>query len=167
MKSYIVRLVLAVLLFSVLGARFAAAQTSQLRGIYAYGATYSQWSRQSGTQWYINSSALSNSSVDGVALKVAWSTTETAEGVYAWAPLDGMIAQAAAAGKTVTLDVVAGYSTPGWVFTEGAQGFSYVWSYSWGPNVCSLVTIPVPWDAAFLQKWTAFVQAFGVRYASN
>ena len=167
MKRFVVRLVMAVLLFSGLGASFVQAQTDQLRGIYAYGAMYTQYTKQNGTQWYINSSVLSNPNVDGVALKVAWNATETADGVYAWGPLDSMIAQAAGAGKTVTLDVVAGYQTPSFVFAEGAQAFSYVWSYAWGPGVCSVVTIPVPWDPIYLQKWTAFVQAFGARYAND
>ena len=166
MKRYVIRLVLGLLLFRIVGA-FAAAQAAELEGVYAYGATYSQWTKQSGTQWYINSSVLTNRNVDGVALKVAWNATETSDGVYAWGPLDSMIAQAAAAGKTVTLNVVAGYLTPSWLFAEGAQGFNYVWAWNWGPSVCSIVTIPVPWDPTFLQKWGSFVQAFGARYANN
>ena len=167
MKRYFVKLVLAALLLNVFGASFAKAQAADLEGIYAYGATYSQWTKQNGTQWYINSQVLSNSNVDGIALKVGWNATETADGVYAWGPLDSMIAQAAAVGKTVTLDVVAGYQAPTWLYAEGAQGFNYVWSYSWGASVCSIVTIPVPWDPIFQQKWNAFVQAFGARYANN
>ena len=78
-----------------------------------------------------------------------------------------MIAQTGATVKAVTLDVVAGFQTLSWLFAEGAQSFNYVWASSWGPSVCSIVSIPVPWDAVFRQKWGAFVQAFGARYANN
>ena len=81
MKRFVVHLVLAVLLFGVCRAACALARTTQLKGIYAYGATYSQWTKQNGTQWYINSSVLTNPNVDGAALNVAWNTTETADGV--------------------------------------------------------------------------------------
>jgi hypothetical protein len=75
MKGYIIRLFFAVLLSSGLGASIAAAQTSPVRGVYAYNSIYSQYSRAQGTQWYINSSVLTNSNVDGVAVKFAWNTS--------------------------------------------------------------------------------------------
>jgi hypothetical protein len=140
---------------------------SPIEGIYAYGATAWKWVKGVGSVEYIKSSVLTNSNVDGVALKVGWDTVEAADGVYSWTSVDGLIDDAAEAGKTVTLHVVAGYQTPNWVFSEGAQGFYFVWGESWGPQICSVVVVPRPWDPIFLQKWTAFIRAFGARYNSN
>lgn len=155
------------LAFVVLGSSMAAAQVSSISGVYAYNSTFSKWVKKVGTQWYVESSMLSNSNVAGIAVKAGWNTIETSDGVYNWAEFDELIAQAAGANKAVTLNVVAGYQAPSWLFTEGAKGFNFIWYEFWGPAVCSVVTIPVPWDTVFLQKWTAFVQAFGARYNSN
>ncbi|HLW70774.1 MAG TPA: beta-galactosidase [Candidatus Binataceae bacterium] len=167
MRDSAIRLFFAVLLSSGLGSSIAAAQTSEVKGIYAYNSIYSQWSRAHGTQWFITSSVLTNNNIDGVALKFAWNAIETADGVYAWAPLDNMIAQAAGAGKSVTIDVVGGYLAPSWLFAQRAQAFSFVWSQPWGPKMCSVTKIPVPWDPVFIEKWTAFVEALGARYSAN
>jgi hypothetical protein len=81
-----------------------------------------------------------------------------------------MMSQAGAAGKQITLAVVAGYATPSWVYADGAQPFQFVWDKSGGSSgatPCSIQTIPVPWDQIFNAKWQTFVQALGARYASN
>ncbi len=111
--------------------------------------------------------ALANPSVDGIALRFSWRALETADGVFNWTPLDTMIAEAALAGKKVSLSVQAGYLTPAWLYSEGVQSIRFVWDQPSGPAICTVQTMPVPWDPTFLQKWTAFVQAFGVRYNSN
>lgn len=111
--------------------------------------------------------ALANPNVDGIALRFSWQALETADGVFNWTSLDIMIAEAALAGKKVSLSVQAGYLTPSWLYTEGVQSIRFVWDQPSGPALCTVQTMPVPWDPTFLQKWTAFVQAFGARYNSN
>jgi len=137
-------------------------------GIFAANAIYGKYVKGQGEQQFINSAILTNSNVDGIALHVAWSATETSDGVYVWNALDSLTSQAASAGKTVTLDVIPGWETPAWIYTEGAQRFNFIWADSgWGPTFCSVATIPAPWDAVYLAKWSAFVKAMGARYDSN
>ncbi|MGH7841985.1 MAG: hypothetical protein ACREQT_10750 [Candidatus Binataceae bacterium] len=146
----------------------ATTQSWPIEGIYAVNSTYVQYVRGSGLQIKINSDVLSNSNVDGVAVHVGWNQVETSDGVYSWGALDNAVSQAGGSGKKVTLDVIPGWQTPSWVYTEGAKGFNFIWANNgWGPPLCSVVTIPVPWDTVYTAKWTAFVQAFGAHYDTN
>jgi len=171
MKCYGIRLSAAIAAvigpIAAFSASIVAAQSGPLKGIYGYASTYTQWSKSAGTQLFAKTQVLDDSNVDGIAVKVGWNVVETADGVYSWAELDSVIAQVAAVNKTVTLNVVAGFQTPSWLFAEGVQGFSFVWDEPWGPPLCSIETIPVPWNAVYLEKWNAFVQAMGARYNSS
>src|SRR5947209_8776574 len=109
----------------------------------------------------VSAKALANPNVDGIALRSQWQTLEPADGVYDWSYFDGQIAAATAAGKSVSLSVTAGIFSPSWLYDEGAQAFTFVGRKSPDPQ-----TIPVPYDPVFLEKWQAFVQAFGRRYDS-
>jgi hypothetical protein len=109
----------------------------------------------------INPAILANPNVDGIALRSYWDHVEPADGVYDWSYIDQPLAQAAAAGKMVTLSDSAGIRTPDWVYAEGAAPFHYTDS-SGAPQV-----IPIPWDPVYLARWEDFVRAFGKRYASN
>jgi len=131
--------------------------TTSINGIYAVGATNGAINRQ----------VLANPYVDGIALHYSWATIEPQDGVFNWKLVDNQIAQAKAAGKKVSLSVMAGYQSPAWLYAAGAERFEFVWDMAWGPPLCSVQTIPVPWDSIFLGRWVAFVQALGNRYGSN
>jgi hypothetical protein len=116
----------------------------------------------------IDSKVLQSSAVDGVVFNLPWNLGEPLEGTFNWAPLDGVLAQAAANGKRVSVVLGAGWQTPSWVYADGARQFNFVWDHSnWGPALCNVAAIPIPWDAVYLAKWTAFVAAAGARYDSN
>jgi hypothetical protein len=119
----------------------------------------------------IPSSITGNSAVDGVAIRTYWSQIEASEGVYNWSIIDKMIAQVTPPtmnpGKKISISIYAGWGTPAWVFSAGAQSFSWVWDASWGPAPCSVAKTPLPWDPIFQSKWAAFVTAFGAKYATN
>jgi PKD repeat protein len=105
---------------------------------------------------------LSNPYVSGIAVRATWDFIEPMQGVYNWSYLDSVINAAAAAGKQVSLSIRAGENTPAWVYTAGAQAFSFIDATS--PNT---QTIPLPWDPVFLTQWTDLIQQLGARYASN
>jgi hypothetical protein len=113
------------------------------------------------------SSVLANAAVDGLAIRARWSTVEPSEGTFNWSNIDSVIGMAAANGKKVSISIEAGIFTPSWVYAQGAQSFQFVWDTSWGPAICSTVTIPLPWDPVFLNKWAGFVDAFGAKYDGN
>jgi hypothetical protein len=115
----------------------------------------------------ISLAILARSNVDGIAIRVGWSAIESEDGVYDWSGVDALIAQAAPHNKKVSINVTAGWKAPDWLYREGAQKFKFIWDKPWGPDYCSVVTIPVPWDPVFLAKWQDFVAAFGVKYGSN
>jgi hypothetical protein len=113
------------------------------------------------------SSVLANTSVDGLAIRATWSTVEPSDGTFNWSKIDTVLALAQAHGKKVSISVEAGIHTPSWVYAEGAERFQFVWDRPWGPPLCSIAAIPLPWDSVFQQKWSAFVGAFGKRYDLN
>jgi hypothetical protein len=76
-------------------------------------------------------------------------------------PFDQPIAQAAAAGKSVSLSVTTGIQTPTWVYNDGAHSFHYVDSFGAAQET------PIPWDSVFLAKWKGLVRAFGAHYQAN
>ncbi len=119
----------------------------------------------------IPSSITGNSAVDGIAIRTYWSQIEASEGVYNWSIIDKMIAQVTPPninpGKKISISIYAGWGTPSWVFSAGAQSFSWVWDSGWGPAACSVVKTPLPWDPIFQSKWAAFLAAFGAKYDSN
>jgi hypothetical protein len=103
-------------------------------------------------------SYFSDPDIDGVALQEAWQIAEPTEGNYVWTEpnnaLDGVIAAAQAAGKRVTLHLIAEPAgAPTWLASDGAQYYSGTDSRG---NRQSFV---VPWDPVYLAKYTTFIQA--------
>ena len=62
-------------------------------------------------------------------------------------------------GKKVGVSVSAGIYTPQWVYDSGATKYDLVDG--------SGDAMPLPWEAAFQNKWLAFISAFGARYNGN
>ena len=114
----------------------------------------------------IPASILNNASVDGISIRVTgWSTIEPAEGTFNWSTLDSMIAKAKS--KKLEITIPAGYTTPSWVYADGAQSYSWIWDQTFGQALCSVAKMPLPWDSVSESKWAALVAAFGARYDSN
>jgi hypothetical protein len=145
------RFLIAALLFAATTAHAAPS------GVYALG-----YSNQPVSQAIVNLPA-----VNGITLQAMWSDVEPKRGVYSWALFDAGIAQAKAAGKHVMLEVAPGYGSPAWLY-PAAHSISLAWWIpSWGPKLCSAITVPLPWDNTYLAAWTQFVEAMGARYGSN
>ena len=161
-KSILVGLfALALCASPVLAAKHPVAKIS---GIYAINAVQSE---KNGTQQQIDPAMLTSANVDGIDIHMPWGDVETADHTYYWTALDSLIAQAAGANKKITLWVMPGYNTPAWVYAEGAKSFQFVWDRPWGPPLCSVQTMPLPWDPIYLEKWMTLIHALGARYSSN
>jgi hypothetical protein len=116
----------------------------------------------------VQSSILTDKYVKGIFVSFDWNNLETKENVYTWTAIDSVLKQAAARGKVVTMAVMAGYETPTWVYADGAQTFKFLWDRpTTSPAVCSVQSLPVPWDPVFTAKWQTFVGALGARYGGN
>lgn len=157
--------VLSVLILVVLvalqpfDARAGQSNADYGNGIYVINAV---------TNNLISPSVKVNPYIDGVVLQVGWNTIEPREGNFNWSSIDSIITQAATAGLHVSIVLMPGYQTPSWVYSDGAKQFQFVWDIAtWGPKVCTVQTIPVPWDAVYLSKWNTMVSALGARYSNN
>ncbi len=116
----------------------------------------------------IDKAILKSSLIDGVVLSVPWSVIEPEEGRFVWSSIDSILSQAQAYGKKVSLVLGSGWQTPSWVYSDGAGQLKFIWDHSnWGPAVCSVVAIPLPWDPIYLAKWSQLVSAAGARYDSD
>lgn len=138
----------------------AEAASLPIRGIYALttpNPTISQ----------IPTAVLTNPYVNGIALRVGWSTLEPGLRSYQWTDIDSVLALAASHGKTVTISVEAGIQAPTWLYSQGAESYKFMWDVAFGPAECTVARIPIPWDSVFQARWAEFVAAFGSRYGSN
>jgi hypothetical protein len=103
-----------------------------------------------------------NPDLAGTTLTFEWSELEPQPGVFAWGRVDQAIAPWAAAGKHVILRVStageaswgasAANATPEWVYAQGAQ------------SVNDGGTLPVYWNATYLQDYDSFIAAFAAQF---
>lgn len=102
--------------------------------------------------------ALQNPYIAGMALRASWTNLEPSDGVYDWTYLDGQIRAAKANGKAASIYIAVSvpWNVPDWVYAAGAKSVK-----------TSVGKLPVPWDAIFLKKWTAFVKALGSHYTNE
>ncbi len=103
-----------------------------------------------------------NPNIQGVALRSQWGKIEPSEGHFDWSLFDEGIALAKQYHKKVSLSVVAGTTTPTWVYQAGATRFDFQKIHKRGE--VEGMTQPLPWDKVFLSKWGAFVAEFSKRY---
>jgi hypothetical protein len=104
----------------------------------------------------------SNPNVQGVSLRSNWSKIEPVEGQFDWAFFDEGVRLAARAHKKIAMCVVAGVTTPSWVYNSGAYRFNIHKLRRQG--YAEAMSQPVPWDQTFLSKWGNFIRAFASRY---
>ena len=101
----------------------------------------------------------SNHNVQGMRLKTAWSFVQPTATTYDWSALDETMQLGAENGKFIGLSIAAGTSTPQWVYDGGARKYAL--------QDGSGLSMPLPWDTAFQEKWLPFIRALGQRYDGN
>lgn len=109
----------------------------------------------------IRAAVLTNPNVDGITIRQDWAELEPTEGSYNWSYLDGQVALAAAASKTVLLRINTQANKPVWVTNAVAQAGGTFITFSDG------TTIPVFWDPTFLTKKKAMIAALGAHFTHN
>jgi hypothetical protein len=125
--------------------------------------------------------AMEVDAVRGVAISEEWTAVEPERGRRDWSVLDDDVRVAARAGRKVGLRLQAGISTPEWVYERGARRFTFEdRNPTHGPapgaggggqgargrnqSLGQTLTLPVPWDEAFLSAWEGFIAAAGAHY---
>ena len=110
---------------------------------------------------------LNNPDVDGFSLRAGWAEVEPLEGSYDWSLFDAVIPYAADHGKKIMLRIIPGVRAPEWVYEAGAARFDFVDDNPEHPTYGQVVSMPLPWDPVFLEKWFDLVAVFGARYADD
>ena len=105
-----------------------------------------------------------NPAVDGIVIRTFWSNVQPAPDQFDWSLIDSQVQAASASGKKVILVVLPGAFTPQWAL-QGVQTAQFVVDYGFVQG--TTVTLPMPWDATYLNRWFAFVRILGQRYDSN
>ena len=108
--------------------------------------------------------ALSNPFISGVALQIRWRDIEPAPGKPDWSKLDELFAAAASSKKWVHLLIFPGFFAPAWAL-EGVQTEGFEIQY--GPGKGTPLSLPMPWDRAYLDRWFAFLKQLSDRYGSS
>ena len=112
----------------------------------------------------IQPATYTNSAVDGIVIRTFWSNVQPAPDRFDWSFIDSQVQAASTSGKKVILAVLPGAFTPQWAL-QGVQSAQFVIDYGFMQG--STVTLPMPWDTTYLNRWLAFVQVMGQRYDSN
>ena len=112
----------------------------------------------------IEPATYTNPAVDGIVIRTFWSDVQPAEDRFDWTFIDGQVQAASASGKKVMLLVLPGAFTPQWAL-QGVQSAQFIVDYGFMQG--RTVTLPMPWDATYLNRWFAFVRALGQRYDPN
>jgi hypothetical protein len=109
---------------------------------------------------------LSNVAVDGISIRQKWQELEKSKGIYEWTFLDSEIARAAKANKVVLVRILSeGPSTPGWVFDEGVQTFTYEDKNPY--HTQKEGKFAIFWDKTYLSEKKTMIEAVGKHLAGN
>jgi len=139
-------------------------RAADLRGIYLYTNDVSKLAKP--TQTGV-SAALAIPGMDGVAIVIGWDAIEPSLGQYQWTTLDPWLTQATALGKKIDIVVMAGNSTPSWLYQNGTPQLNFVISPHGGATgQCQPMTMAPPWDTTFLARWDAMLTALAAHLKS-
>ncbi|WP_376096984.1 hypothetical protein ACE7GA_05875 [Roseomonas sp. CCTCC AB2023176] len=100
--------------------------------------------------------------VSGVYVRLVWSAVAPRPGAYDFRLLDRELGRAVAAGKRVSLSVIAGAYAPAWLPERGVRTLRFALGRGGANRSCLPVQVGVPWDsgyqAAFLDLWSALAE---------
>jgi hypothetical protein len=102
--------------------------------------------------------------VDGIVIRTFWSNVQPTPDRFDWSFIDSQVQAASDSSKKVILLVLPGAFTPQWAL-QGVQSAQFVVDYGFVQG--TTITLPMPWDATYLNRWFAFVRVLGQRYDSN
>lgn len=105
--------------------------------------------------------------VAGNLIRVGWDQVQPSPDTYDFSAIDSLIDQAQRLNKKVTLSVLNGPRTPGWVYERGAKAFSYEFKTRYSGRGNRQESIPLPWDSTYLTYWGKLIAQLGKRYADN
>jgi hypothetical protein len=103
----------------------------------------------------------------GIYIRLIWSQIAPRPGQYDFSLLDRELERAVAAGKRVSLSVIAGGYAPAWLRERGVRTLRFDIGRGGANRACMTVEMGVPWDpgyqAAFLESFTALARHIRAR----
>jgi len=108
--------------------------------------------------------ALKNSLISGVGFQIHWSELEPVQGKPDWSKLDDLFAAADSSKKWVQLCIYPGFFAPAWAL-EGVKTDQFAVQY--GPGRGTALSLPMPWDSVYLDRWFAFLKRLSERYGKS
>jgi Beta-galactosidase len=108
--------------------------------------------------------ALKNPYINGVEFQIHWSDIEPVQGKPDWSKLDDLFAAAESSKKWVHLAIFPGFFAPAWAL-EGAK--SELFAIQYGPGKGTVLSLPMPWDSVYLNRWFAFLKELSERYGKS
>jgi len=105
------------------------------------------------------------SSVIGMSVRTGWAETEPEEGVYDFAYIDSVISAARVLNKKIMLRILAGKTSPLWIYDAGVQRIDYFNTNPNSPSFGEPRTSPNILDQLYIDKWTNLVSVMGTRYS--
>jgi len=140
-------------------------QAQDLRGIYVFTNNVASLSK---TTIANVQAAIALHGVDGVVIDIGWDAVEPSKGQFDWTLIDQWMHTAIASGRRIDLAIMAGSSTPSWLFTAGAVPLNFTISpHSGQTGVCQSLTMAPPWDAVFLAQWDEMLAALAAHLKAN
>ncbi len=112
----------------------------------------------------LDEQALKNPFISGVGFQIHWSDIEPVEGKPDWSKLDELFAAAEASKKWVQLCIYPGFFAPAWAL-EGVKTEKF--SVQYGPGKGTVLSLPMPWDRVYLNRWFAFLKQLSDRYGKS
>ena len=126
--------------------------------------------------WTTNDPPFTNPYTQGVVLRTQWGRVEPHEHANAddfyWDYLDQAVALAAAHGKKVSIQIVAGVTTPQWVYDAGAPAFYVTTEYGYssitdGVTTAGSTTVTSAGNTAGWDSNSVGLQIFGGQHTGR
>jgi hypothetical protein len=108
--------------------------------------------------------ALNNPFISGVGFQIHWSDIEPVEGKPDWSKLDELFDAAESSKKWAQLCIYPGFFAPAWAL-EGVKAEQFAIQY--GPGKGTVLSLPMPWDRVYLNRWLAFLKLLSERYGKS
>lgn len=108
--------------------------------------------------------ALNNPLISGMGVQIEWRDIEPLQGKPDWSKLDQLFAAAEKSKKWVQLCIFPGFFAPAWAL-EGVKSEEFPVLY--GPDHGKVLSLPMPWDMVYLNRWFAFLKQLSHRYGKS
>lgn len=105
-----------------------------------------------------------NPNIAGITFRTSWADLEPTEGNFNWSKLDTVFNASEKNGKWVELVLIPGFGTPAWAL-QGVQTGTF--SVLYGPGKGEDLSLPLPWDQVYLNRWFTFLRAVSARYENR